>query len=173
MGQYEKPLRKNSGAVSVLAIFMMLVLVTLGAFAITSARVNYIFSVRALEWNQMYYALEGQAERYIRDIDHLLIEAGTSVIGYVDTESYAEVFISAAWDLLSGHDYPEADIYMIDGKLYTMRNFTSDTNENANLRVVLRINGDPDDPRRFIVHEWVQWQKLDDFGGMEVWDGFF
>ena len=63
------------GATSVLVIFMMLVLVTLGAFAITSAHANYRLSQRALLWKTMYYRLDALGEEYLSLIDSRLAKA--------------------------------------------------------------------------------------------------
>ena len=75
-------LKNEDGATSVLVIFMMIVLVTLGAFAITSARVNYRFSLKARDWNNSFYALDSQAENYVKSIDKALLSAEKIVIDY-------------------------------------------------------------------------------------------
>jgi len=79
----------EQGATSVLVVFMMIVLVTLGAFAITSARVNYRFSETAVEWNQMFYALDSLGEGYLRDVDEKLARAQTRAVAYFVKEEYA------------------------------------------------------------------------------------
>ena len=160
-------LNSKSGAVSVQAIFMMLVMVTLGAFAITSARVNYTFSMKALNWNRMYYALEDQAERYVKEVDAILKEAVNS-----KTEDYIGSVIYKLGDLY--FMYPENTVELKDDGLFTGMNFVSDENEEANLKVTLKINGDINDPYRFTVYEWTQWQSVSgesDF--LDLWDGTF
>jgi len=152
-------MKKNSGAVSVQAVFMMLVLVTLGAFAITSARVNYVFSMKALEWNRMYYALEDKAERFVKEVDSALISSGGA-------ENASE-----ALDGLT-IKYPESAVVIKEDGLYAEIDLKSDDNEDANLRVALKINDDPGDPRRYIITEWTQWQNVsDDYEEMSLWDG--
>ena len=167
-----KILKNKKGAVSVQAVFMMLILVSLGSFSIVSARVNYVFSVKALDWNRMYYALESMAEEYVMETDRVLISvkeralAGNGGSGYID-----EIY-----DGLEGLGmiYFDNFIYFDGGDLYTEMNFTSNDNENMNLRVVLKINGDIQASERYFVHEWAQWQKApDDAGGMGLWDGIF
>jgi len=160
-------MKGERGAVSVQAIFMMLVLVTLGAFAITSARVNYTFSMKALDWNRMYYALEDQAERYVKEVDAVLIDAFNS-----KTEDYIGSVIYGLGDLY--FMYPENTVELKDDGLFTGMNFVSDENEAANLRVTLKINGDMNDPKRYTVFEWTQWQSVSgepDF--IDLWDGTF
>ncbi|MDR1560073.1 MAG: hypothetical protein LBS84_10330 [Clostridiales bacterium] len=66
---------EENGAASVLIIFMMLVLVTLGAFSITAARVNYVFSGKALDWKTEYYECDALAEEFLMDFDAALAKA--------------------------------------------------------------------------------------------------
>ena len=68
----------DSGASSVLVIFMMLVLVTLGAFAIVSANANYRLSRRAVDWNTMYYELDARGEEFLAQVD-MVLRAGENV----------------------------------------------------------------------------------------------
>ena len=161
-------MNNNKGAVSIQAIFMMLVLVTLGAFAITSARANYTFSMKAYEWNKMFYAMEDKAERFVRDVDAALAGAKGA-----DTESY----LDSAYDELAGLTfiYPEAGFSFDDsGSLYAEMNFVSQDNEDANLSVVLKINGEMNADSRYSVVKWLEWQHTEDFDdGMSLWDGTF
>ena len=170
MNKYKKQLKNNSGAVSVQAIFMMLVMVTLGAFAITSARVNYTFSMKSLEWNRMYYALEDKAEHYVGEVDRLLKETAAEM-------PEPEIFLPAASERLGMLSviYPGNSVYFTDGELFTEINFISDINDMANLRVVLRINdNEAGGSKLYTVREWVQWQaQPEDAGGMSLWDGIF
>ena len=68
-------LTEESGASSVMIVFLMLVLVTLGAYTISSARVNYAFSRKAFEWNRKYYECDTQAEEFLMDVDKALAKA--------------------------------------------------------------------------------------------------
>jgi len=65
----------ESGASSVLIIFMMLVLVTLGAYSISSARINYVFSRKSMEWNKNYYECDLEAERFLMVLDKALADS--------------------------------------------------------------------------------------------------
>lgn len=78
----------ESGATSILIIFMMLILVALGAFAITSANVNYKLSKRSLEWNVMYFALDAKGEEYLYVLDGKLAEAESAAYAYVKDKKY-------------------------------------------------------------------------------------
>ena len=165
--------KANGGAVSIQVVFMMLVLVTLRAFAIVSARVNYNFSVKALEWNRMYYALEDQAERYVMSVDNALKNAGATAAGTGGDVKAA--YAKAVLDELSALTfmYPGAAVREDDDGLYAEMNFVSDTNARANLRVVLFIKGEPGD-KRYAVREWAQWQSpAENTGGSSLWSGFF
>ena len=165
-------IKRNGGAVSIQVVFMMLVLVTLGAFAIVSARVNYNFSVKALEWNRMYYALEDKAERFVMAVDGLLKNAGDTA-NRTGGEYTAE-YVKAALDELSALIilYPGAAVQQKDDGLYAEMNFVSDTNAQANLRVVLYIHENPEN-KRYAVREWAQWQSpAEPAGGIGLWDGF-
>ena len=160
--------KRNGGAVSIQVVFLMLVLVTLGAFAIVSARANYNFSVKALDWNRMYYALEDDAERFVMTVDGILKDA-------VAASSSSEQYISTVREELEWLDftYPSLVIATDGDALNVTVNLTSATNENANLRVVLAVSADVND-KRYHVREWVQWQSPPESeGGMSLWDGFF
>jgi len=75
--------KKKSGAASVLVVFMMLVLVTLGAFAIASSNANFRLSRRAVSWNEMFYDLDSLGETYLSQIDARLAEAEASAGDFV------------------------------------------------------------------------------------------
>jgi len=64
-------------------MFMMIVLVALGAYVITSARANYVFSRRALEWNMAYYENDSKAEEFVMDLDARLASAEKKAVEYV------------------------------------------------------------------------------------------
>jgi hypothetical protein len=73
----------NRGAASVLIVFLMLVLVTLGTFAIVSSNANWRLNQRALAWNTMYYAMDAEAEELLARIDRLLLQAEVKARGYL------------------------------------------------------------------------------------------
>lgn len=79
----------EDGATSVLVVFMMIVLVTLGTFAISSALVNRRFAIHASDWNKMLYALENQAERYVMDVDAAIAAAEQKAALYMAGGGYA------------------------------------------------------------------------------------
>jgi len=79
----------EDGATSVLIVFMMIVLVTLGAFALTSANVNIKFSRKAAAWSQIYYTLDAQGERYVQAVDAALANAEAQAADYIGKQGYA------------------------------------------------------------------------------------
>lgn len=69
-------------------IFMMVILATLGAFAIASANTNFKLSQRYLEWNVMYFSLDERGEEYLFQLDGKLAEAEAKALGYLENKSY-------------------------------------------------------------------------------------
>ncbi|MDR1642963.1 MAG: hypothetical protein LBC41_15425 [Clostridiales bacterium] len=78
----------EEGSASVLVIFMMIVLVTLGAYSIVSAHVNYSFSQKALAWNKNFYSCDLMAEEFLKDLDLALAKAEKEIGLYVSTKGY-------------------------------------------------------------------------------------
>jgi hypothetical protein len=70
---------------------MLIVLITLGAFAITSASVNRKFSQKALEWSQTYFALDILGERFLRDADAALALAENQAVEYLVGQGFTKV----------------------------------------------------------------------------------
>lgn len=88
MDIYIKKIDNQKGASTVLVIFMMMVLITLGALAITSANVNYKLSKRVIEWNTMYYELDEKGEMFIYELDKKLAEAEAMACDYLRNNGY-------------------------------------------------------------------------------------
>jgi len=84
----KKWLCNEEGATSVLIIFMMIVLVTLGAFAITSANVNIKFSNKAVSWHDKYYILDSAGEQYSMQLDYALALAEAATVDYIHAKGY-------------------------------------------------------------------------------------
>jgi len=84
----KKWLCNEEGATSVLIVFMMIVLVTLGAFAITSANVNIKFSNKAVSWHEKYYILDSAGEQYTMLLDHALATAEAAAVEYIHVQGY-------------------------------------------------------------------------------------
>ena len=76
-------MNNNRGAASVLIVFLMLVLVTLGTFAIVSSNANWRLNQRSLAWNAMYYAMDADAETLLAKIDRVLLQAETKAVNYL------------------------------------------------------------------------------------------
>jgi len=75
----------EKGAASVFIILMMVFLVTLGAFVITSANINLKFCMRASDWQSLYYRLDGEGEVFLAELDGKLAEAARLAINYVNS----------------------------------------------------------------------------------------
>jgi|GEM_PF-917615 len=75
----KEKLKEQEGAASVMVVLMMIVLATLGAFAVISAQVNYKLSNRVLESNQVYYELDSRGEDFLAVVDSALALAESEV----------------------------------------------------------------------------------------------
>lgn len=80
--------KSEEGATSVLIIFMMIVLVTLGAFSITSANVNLKFSRKSVDLNKVYYDLDASGEKFLHDFDSQLAAAEKKAAEYMSEKGY-------------------------------------------------------------------------------------
>jgi len=89
--QIGKWLNNEDGATSVLIIFMMIVLVALGVFAITSADVNIKLSKKAAGWSEKFYALESMGSQYVGEVDAALATAEAEAKLAVEAQSFTAV----------------------------------------------------------------------------------
>lgn len=80
--------KKREGASTVLVLFMIVVLVTLGFFTIVSASLNYRLSLKASQWNKDYYALDKEGEALSAKIDDALYNAEQTAVAYVMDYGY-------------------------------------------------------------------------------------
>jgi len=191
-------LADESGASSVLIVFMMLVLVILGAYSISSSRVNYTFSVRALEWKQTYYEREKEAEQFLVDTDIALAEAERKTAEAVLTgealniiEGNAEQSINKLYkqhvvNELStlSERYPDIEVneggsvitrilpsnekFQIKVKLAVLPFRYSIDSGNGQVKGVLNEAG-----KRYAILEWKQLQKISEEAATQepLWDG--
>ena len=81
----------EEGSTSVLVILMMIVLVSLGYFAIASANSNIKLSNNSQDWGKKYYYLDGEAEAFTAHVDSLLFNAQLLTNDYFDTRQYLEL----------------------------------------------------------------------------------
>ncbi len=89
MRNFKTKTEKNErGATSVLVIFMVIVLVTLGAFSIAAANVNLRFARKATLWNSVYYKLDGQGEIYAFVTNRLLGDSEYKALKYLTDKLY-------------------------------------------------------------------------------------
>jgi len=77
-------IKDEKGSTSILIVLMMIVLVSIGYFAITVASANTRLGIVTLDWNRNFYYLDGQGERFIAHMDTLLLEAQRLANGYFE-----------------------------------------------------------------------------------------
>lgn len=82
--------KNEKGATSILIIFMMIVLVTLGTFSITSANVNVKFGKKTVNLNKVFYELDTKGEKYLSDIDYALAKAESDAFLYMSKKGYSQ-----------------------------------------------------------------------------------
>ena len=68
-------LKDESGSASILIVLMMIVLVSMGYFAIATANANSRLGDAAFLQNRKFYYLDGQGRRFVAHVDTLLLEA--------------------------------------------------------------------------------------------------
>lgn len=90
--------KNEKGATSVLIIFMMIVLVSLGAFSITAANVNYKLSKEVLKYNTVYYDLENKANIFTMVVDNEIEKSEDQAIDYIKQKKYQEDRVSGMPD---------------------------------------------------------------------------
>ncbi len=184
----KKLFNNEKGATSVLVIFMMIVLVTLGTFAITSALVNYRFAYHTVDWSKMYYKLEDKAENYLKDVNDGLINAANRAVKQVNSENginlnedFNKAYCEFALEEIKMlNDKYQQNIETIEndnvGICYLEQEFISDDNPDSHLTVKILIkkpdnylsvknvsDGDivtivNNNETLFEVVEWRQWQ---------------
>jgi hypothetical protein len=196
----KQPLSSESGATSVLVVFMMTVLVTIGAYSIVSAHVNYSFSQRAIAWNKDYYSCDYLAEGFLKDLDLELAEAerrtadlaisgGLSMDGMSAGEAYEALdeiykgFVRSGVEKLKD-DYPGLEHQEEEREISI--NFSLGDGANGNLRARIRVaplafgvsaeNGvvtatKNSRAKRCQILKWEQWQEAQGEAPQELWDG--
>ncbi len=109
---------RESGASLVLVIFMMVILVTFGILALTSASANAKLSSKTLSWRADYYALDARAADIVFDIDTLLYQAEEFARAEMrdgpDMESeFAALYIEKARDLVGAYTSDTAQVAIL------------------------------------------------------------
>ena len=186
----------QSGATSVLIIFMMLVLVILGAYSISSAHVNYTFSSRALEWKRAYYECDSKAAEFLMDTDSALAraESGTAeaVIRhdpgipqanaaqwinalYVKNVLKEFALLSDKYDIEIHEDGPDVSTVVSSGgnsrisvRIAAAPFRYSVTQDGGTIKCALKGNG-----KRYAVLEWREAQKINGDNATQepLWNG--
>jgi len=83
--------RNKKGATSILVLFMMIVLISLGAHSIVSANVNYKLSQRVSDWSRNFYAMEEISEKIIMLVDETLLKSENEVLELVVLDKNKEL----------------------------------------------------------------------------------
>ncbi len=81
-------LRKRQGASSVLILFTVVILITLGLFTVVSASVNYSHSLKSSSWIRSYYELDSYGEALLANVDNALFQAEQEAVNYIMTAEY-------------------------------------------------------------------------------------
>ncbi|MDR1066165.1 MAG: hypothetical protein LBL35_01845 [Clostridiales bacterium] len=165
-------IKKEDGAASVLVVFMMIALVTLGAFSITSALSNLRLAVRNAEWIAAYYEIEDKAEEYLVELDQILAdcaEKAESQEGGDKTIAYAD-YIKVSF---SDSKWKDSDISVEKDNIVKVRNsFASDDDENSHIDVEIATSIGMSSGTRYEITEWRQWQTfVGTKKNVELWDG--
>jgi len=81
-------LKNENGSTSILIILMMVVLVSMGYFALATASANTRLSAVAADWKSNFFYLDGQGKKFTAHVDGLLLLAQESANEYFTSESY-------------------------------------------------------------------------------------
>lgn len=119
-----KGYRMGVGASSVLMIFVVLSLTTLGVLSFATARANHTLTDRRRAQVEQYYQSAAQAQRVLSEIDAALMEAAK------DPETYEENVRALA---VGGAALEVTEALMIS--------FTVPVNERQELQVAVQANG--------------------------------
>ncbi len=80
--------KKRKGASSVLILFTVIILVTLGFATVISAGLNLNLSLQSSQWNRAYYQLDSSSESVVAEIDDALYSAEQEAVKYVMNSEY-------------------------------------------------------------------------------------
>ncbi len=78
-----KKINNENGATSVLVVFMVIILSTLGVFAMVSANVNLKSAKKVKSWNEAYFAIDAKAEKLLSEMDSVLYFAENVAADFV------------------------------------------------------------------------------------------
>lgn len=188
----------KKGATSILIIFMMIVLVTIGAFTIVSSNLNYSFSKKVSNWNKDYYALEKKAEYFLQELDNNLIMAKNNAIKNISesdidkkhiktklNEYYSENVVNNLNALRLA--YPNLDVKFDENSDLLVDVILQLEDQNFYMNLLLNVNTDVftnnkldkniievknDDTDRFEILKRNQWQYKDNQNKEnQLWDG--
>ncbi|MDR1000133.1 MAG: hypothetical protein LBL96_04955 [Clostridiales bacterium] len=175
------------GATSVLMLLMMITLVTLGTYSISSSQVNYVFCSKALEWNRRYLEADSKGEQFLQRLNQALAEAERKTIIAAVSPSYA-AYDTSPKQALSNLYMTNAreEIAKLSDPSVTLNGstLTADAcSDNCHISIVaelapLRFSFDPsgaattNNEPRYTVLKWEQWQETSaSIFQQPVWDG--
>lgn len=123
----KKPAKNQSerGASLVLVVFMMVVLVSFGILALTSASANMRLSLKTRDWRTDYYALDSRASDIVFAADQLLYEAemeardellilSSAASAEAMKTSFEESYMRIAREKLEGFSYEGEQVLVRD-----------------------------------------------------------
>lgn len=195
-----KKLFSERGAALVLVIFLMVVLVSFGILAMTSAAANRRLSAKTLDWRTDYYALDAQAADIVHEIDGLLLEAELHAreslgSGPLLHQDFAWDYLEQAREKLTGYMAESAEVILheVDSDEYMLLEVTIEAAEKTEigqkyLTVQLAVfppeyifpTSNAQDARRapdalrYRTVMWQQWQQDFDYeytNPLDFWDG--
>jgi hypothetical protein len=184
---YHRFLSDEQGASSVLILLMMITLVTLGTYSISSSQVNYVFSSKALEWNLQYLEADTRGEEFLRQLNQALAEAerktvidainhSLAVYDMSPRQALLGLYMSTAQEEIAKLERPDLTL---DGNTLTVD--VSSNNCHINIAVMLApfrfsfsddTTAQTNNAPRYTVLKWEQWQETSDNTFQQtVWDG--
>lgn len=134
MNTSKQEYRMGVGASSILMIFVLLSLTTLGVLSFASARADWTLTMRRQEQVQTYYGSSAEAQRRIAEIDETLLAAPK------DPAEYEAYVLALASDSTT----------VTDDLLIT---FVIPVNDAQQLQVVMRAAG-PDASARYTLEQY-------------------
>lgn len=177
---WKKQLKSERGISSVLVIFMMIVLVTFGAIALTSAYANIKLANKTLAWNQDYYALDSQAEQALAYIDQIIVleqqgQLAQNSAGYTTLPDALRHLQSTQPNLLGEMAISANDGggYRVQMEFNNQASIEKDSGEFIKYLTVV-INTQPANGARYQVAEWREWQEAFNYEASQtedLWDG--
>ncbi|MFV0519144.1 MAG: hypothetical protein ACK5LY_02610 [Lachnospirales bacterium] len=84
-------MKKRKGASSIIVLFMVVVLITIGLFTILSADLNFKLSQKADSWNSTYYEVDTLCEVKLSELDSILLQSEQEAIDFLLSQDFSVV----------------------------------------------------------------------------------